>query len=38
MIDDVNYQEMEKPILLAILQSNLSDFEAFLDELNRSPR
>jgi uncharacterized protein YutE (UPF0331/DUF86 family) len=33
-----NYQEMEKPILLAILQSNLSDFEAFLDELNRSPR
>lgn len=29
-----NYQEMEKPILLAILQSHLSDFEVFLDILN----
>jgi uncharacterized protein YutE (UPF0331/DUF86 family) len=29
-----NYQEMEKPILLAILQSHLSDFEVFLDVLN----
>jgi uncharacterized protein YutE (UPF0331/DUF86 family) len=30
-----NYQEMEKPILLAILQSHLTDFEVFMQELNR---
>ncbi len=32
-----NYQEIEEPILLAILQSNLSDFEEFLEELSHSP-
>jgi uncharacterized protein YutE (UPF0331/DUF86 family) len=29
-----NYQEIEEPILLSILRSNLSDFDSFLDELN----
>ncbi len=33
-----NYQEIEQPILLAILQSHLHDFEAFLDELSHPPR
>lgn len=32
-----NYQEMEKPILLAILRSRLGDFESFLDESNHPP-
>lgn len=32
-----NYQELEKPILLAILRSRLGDFEAFLDESNHPP-
>lgn len=30
-----SYQEMEKPILLAILQNHLADFESYLNQLNR---